>query len=88
MERLIIHGNPGVRKGGRIEYDGKERVCFGVSKFGDWHGPERPQLWCTVGTPDETEAFERREFIPMHLDVESIDAEAVTVLRKKGELTI
>lgn len=88
MKRLIIHGNPGVRKGGRIEYDGEEVTCFEISKFGDWHGPERPQLWCTVGTPDETETFERREFIPMHLDVESVDAEAVTVLQKKGELTV
>jgi hypothetical protein len=87
MKRLIIHGDPGVRKGGRIEYDGDEVVCFGISKLGEWHGPDRPQLWCTVGERDEIGTFERREYIPMHLDVESVDAEAVTVLERKGELT-
>lgn len=88
MRRLIINGDPGVRKGGHIEYDDEELVCFTINKQGEWHGPDRPQLWCTVGTEDETETFERREFIPMHLDVESVDADAVTVTQRKGELTI
>ncbi|EMA40469.1 hypothetical protein C448_14011 [Halococcus morrhuae DSM 1307] len=88
MKRLIIHGDPDVRKGGIIEHDGEELVCFGISKQGEWHGPDRPQLWCTVGTEDETEAYERRQFIPMHLDVEAVDAESVEVLQRKGELTI
>ena len=44
MKRLIIHGDPGIRKDAVIEYDGKEYVCFGVSRQGDWHGPDRPQL--------------------------------------------
>jgi hypothetical protein len=88
MKRLIINGNPDVRKGGIIEVDGEELVCFGVSKQGEWHGPDRPQLWCTVGSEDETEAFERREFIPMHLDVETTDAESVEVRKRKGDLTV
>ena len=88
MRRLIINGDPGVRKGGVIDLDGEELVCFGISRQGEWHGPDRPQLWCTVGTEDETEAFERREFIPMHLDVETVDAESVEVRKRKGELTI
>ncbi|HET7323078.1 MAG TPA: HAH_0734 family protein [Halococcus sp.] len=88
MKRLIIRGDPGVRKGGRIEHDDEELVCFGISRQGEWHGPDRVQLWCTVGTEDETEAFERREFIPMHLDVEAVDADDVTVIQRKGELTL
>ena len=88
MKRLIINGGPGVRKGGVIDLNGEELVCFGISRQGEWHGPDRPQLWCTVGTEDETEAFERREFIPMHLDVETVDAESVEVRKRKGELTI
>ncbi|WP_256686475.1 HAH_0734 family protein [Halococcus qingdaonensis] len=88
MKRLIINGDPDVRKGGIIEHDGEELVCFGISKQGEWHGPDRPQLWCTVGTEDETETYERRQFIPMHLDVEAVDAESVEVLQRKGELTI
>lgn len=88
MKRLIINGDPGVRKGGIIEVDGEELVCFAISRQGEWHGPETVQLWCTVGAADETEAFERRDFIPMHLDVLSVDADAVTVKQRKGELTI
>lgn len=85
MKRLIINGDPGVRKGGIIEYDGDEQVLFQVTRNGDWHGPDRVQLWCVIGPEDEREAFERREFVPMHLDVESIDAEAVDVLERKGK---
>ncbi|EMA52763.1 MULTISPECIES: HAH_0734 family protein [Halococcus] len=88
MKRLIIEGDPGVRKGGIIEHDGEELVCFGISRQGEWHGPTQVQLWCTVGTEDETEDFERRNFIPMHLDVEALDADDVTVTQRKGELTV
>lgn len=88
MKRLIIKGDPGVRKGGTIEYDGEELVCFAISRQGEWHGPDTVQLWCTVGTTDETETFERREFIPMHLDVEAVDADAVTVTRRKSDLAV
>jgi hypothetical protein len=80
MKKLIVHGNPGFRRDARIEVGGQEYVVFAVNKQGEWHGPDRPQLWCTVGTEDEREAFERREFIPMHLDTESVDAEAVEVI--------
>jgi hypothetical protein len=88
MKRLIIHGDPGIRKDAIIEVDGEELVCFGVSRQGDWHGPDRVQLWCTVGTEDERETFARRDFIPMHLDVEDIEAEAVEVIKGKGDLAV
>jgi hypothetical protein len=81
MRKLIIRGDPGIRKGAVIRFDGEEYVCFGINRQGDWYGPERPQLWCTVGTEDERDAYERREYIPMHLDVESADAEEVEVLQ-------
>ena len=83
MQKLIIHGDPGIRKGGTIEYDGEEYVCFGINRQGEFHGPDEPQLWCTIGTEDEEEAYERREYIPMHLDVETIDAEDLEVLQAK-----
>ena len=81
MQKLIIRGDPGIRKGAVVQYEGEEFVCFGINRQGDWHGPDRPQLWCTVGTPDESDAYERREYIPMHLDVEAVDAEEITVLQ-------
>ncbi|MBV0900942.1 HAH_0734 family protein [Haloarcula salina] len=84
MKKLIIHGDPGLRKGGRIEYDGEEYEVFSVNRQGDWHGPDRPQLWCTVGSEDEEETFKTQEYIPMHLDTIDADAEAVTVLRERG----
>ena len=85
MRKLIIHGDPGIRKGAVIEYDGEEWVCFGINRNGDWHGPDRPQLWCTVGKPDEEEAYERREYISNHLDVDAADAESITVVKKKAD---
>jgi len=85
MRKLIVHGDPGIRKGAVLEYGGEKLVCFGINRQGDWHGPDRPQLWCTVGTADEEEAYERREYIPMHLDVETVDAEEVTVLQSRAE---
>lgn len=84
MKRLIIHGDPGIRKDGVIEYEGQEHVCFGVARQGEWHGPDRVQLWCTIGTEDEREDFQRRNFIPMHMEVDDVDASDVTVIRKKG----
>lgn len=84
MKKLIIHGDPGIRKGAIIEYGGEEFVCFTVARQGDWHGPDRPQLWCTIGTPDERDTFERGEYIPMHLDTEDVDAEDVEVVRAKA----
>lgn len=88
MERLIINGDPGIRKGAVIEVDDEELTCFSVTRNGDFHGPEEVQLSCVVGKPEETGAFERREYIPHFLDVTSLDAEAVTVVRSKGELTV
>ena len=84
MQKLIIRGDPGIRKGAVIEYDGEEFVCFGINRQGDWHGPDRPQLWCTVGSRDERETYERRQYIPMHLDVEAVDAEDIAVIQKSA----
>lgn len=81
MQKLIIRGDPGIRKGAVIEWDGEEFVCFGISRQGDWHGPERPFLWCTIGPEEEKEQYERREYIPMHLDVDAVDADEITVLQ-------
>lgn len=80
MQKLIIRGNPGIRKGAVIEYGGEEFVCFGINKQCEWNGPEKPQLWCTVGAEDERATYERREYIPMHLDVDAVDAEEISVL--------
>jgi len=84
MKKLIIHGDPGIRKGAVIEYDGEEYICFGISRQGEWHGPDRPQLWCTIGKADERDTYMRREFIAMHLDTEDVDAEAIEVIEAKG----
>ncbi len=84
MQKLIIRGDPGIRKGAVIEYDGEEYVCFGINRQGDWHGPDRPQLWCTIGRADEMEAYERREYIPMHLDVDDAEAEEIDVVQARA----
>ena len=88
MRRLILHGDPGIRKDGIIEYEGEELVCFAVNRNGEWHGPDEPQLWCTVGTEDEREAFEKREYIPHFLEVDRVDADAVDVIKAKGDLAV
>jgi hypothetical protein len=85
MKKLIIRGDPGLRKGGRIEYGGDEYEVFAVARQGDWHGPDRVQLWCTIGTEDEEETFMTQDYVPMHLDTDNVDAEAVTVLRERAE---
>jgi hypothetical protein len=84
MKKLIIHGDPGIRKGAKIRYDDEEYVCFGISRQGEWHGPDQVQLWCTIGTEDERETYERREYLAMHLETEDIDADAVEVIEKRG----
>jgi len=88
MKRLIIHGDPGVRKDGIVEVDGEEYTLFQVTRNGDWHGPDRVQLWCIAGQPDEEEDFEKRNYIPHFLDVEAVDAEAVEVKKRAGELAV
>lgn len=88
MERIIINGDPGIRKGAVIEVDGRERVCFSVTRNGEYHGPDRVQLSCVVGDEEEVGAFERREYIPHFLDVTAVDAEDVTVISPKGKLVL
>lgn len=80
MKRLLIHGDPGVRKDDVIEHDGEEFVCFSISRNGDWHGPDRPQLWCVIGREGEREIFETQRYIPHFLETESADASAISVL--------
>lgn len=84
MQKLIIRGDPGIRKGAVIEYDGEEFVCFGINRQGDWHGPDRPQLWCTIGTENEREDYERRNYIPLHLDVDTVAAEDIGVVQAEA----
>jgi len=88
MRHLIVRGDPGVRRDAVIKHDGEELVCFGISVQGDWHGPDEPQLWCTVGTEDERETYDKREYVPHWLDVETVDAAAVDVLSEKGDLAV
>jgi len=84
MKKLIVHGDPGIRRGAVINLDGEEQVVFAIDRQGDYHGPDRTQLWCTVGSADERDTFEKREFVPHWLDVETIDAEALDVVQKRG----
>jgi len=86
MKRLILNGDPGIRKGAVVEFDGEELVCFSVTRNGDYHGPDRVQLSCIVGDPGEVETFQRREYVPHFLDVESADAGAVQVIERQGGL--
>ncbi|MFP8954497.1 HAH_0734 family protein [Natrialbaceae archaeon A-arb3/5] len=88
MRQLIIYGDPGIRAGAIIEYDGSDVVCFGINRNGEWHGPEEVQLWCTVGAEDEYEDYEKRNYIPHFLDVDHVDAEDVTVKRANADLAI
>ncbi|PSP55513.1 hypothetical protein BRC82_05175 [Halobacteriales archaeon QS_1_67_19] len=88
MKRLIIHGDPDIRKNAVIEYDGEERICFNINRQGEWHGPDEPQLWCVVGTEDEREDFERRNYVPHWLEVESIDAEALDIIKRADEVAV
>jgi hypothetical protein len=83
MKKVIIRGDPGIRRGATIELDGEEVICFSIDRQGDYHGPDRPQLWCTVGTEDEREAFEKRDFVPHFLDTVAVDAEALTIISKR-----
>jgi len=88
MKQLIIHGDPGIRKNAVIEYDGGERVCFSINVQGEWHGPDEPQLWCTIGTEDERDDFERRNYVPHWLETESVDAENVEILKRADETAV
>ncbi|WP_058367239.1 HAH_0734 family protein [Haloparvum sedimenti] len=88
MQHLIIRGDPGIRRDAVIDYEGEELVCFSVTRQGDWHGPDEPQLWCTVGTEDERETYAKREYVSHWLDVETVDAEAVDVIKASGDLAV
>ncbi len=88
MKRVIINGDPGIRKGGIIQIDDDEFHCFSVTRNGDYHGPSRVQLWCVCGDAGEFEAFETRDFIPHFLETVSVDAEEVSVIREKGDLVL
>jgi hypothetical protein len=88
MQYLIVQGDPGIRKGAVIEYDGEEQICFSIQRQGDYHGPDEVQLWCTIGTEDERDAFEKRQFVPHWLDVDTVPGEALDVVRAKGDLAI
>lgn len=80
MKRLLIRGDPGVRKDDVIDYDGEEYVCFSVTRNGEWHGPKRIQLWCVIGEEDERDIFDAQRYIPHFLETESADADAITVV--------
>jgi len=88
MQKLIIHGDPGIRKNAVIDYDGDDVVCFAISRQGDWHGPDEPQLWCVIGTEDEREDFEKRNYVPHWLDTESVDAEAIDIIKRADEVAV
>ena len=88
MKQLIVRGDPGIRKDAVIEHDGEQLICFGIKTHGGWHGPDEPQLRCTVGTPDEREAYEKREYVPHWLDVETVDAAALDVIKATGDLSV
>jgi hypothetical protein len=88
MKRLIVHGDPGIRKGAIINYDGVEQICYSISRQGEWHGPDRMQLWCVVGTEDEREDFEKQRYIPLHLETDTVEADALDVVRAKGDLAV
>ncbi|WP_135533325.1 MULTISPECIES: HAH_0734 family protein [Halostella] len=88
MKRLIVSGDPGIRKDAIIEYDGEEQIVFQINRQGEWHGPEEPQIWCIIGTEDEREAFETRDYIPHWLDVERIESEALDVVKAKSDLSV
>ena len=86
MKKLIILGDPGIRKGAVISHGGEELTCFSINRNGEWNGPERVQLWCTVGDASEVDDFEFRNYVPHFLDVELVDADDVEVVRAKGDI--
>jgi hypothetical protein len=88
MKKLIVHGDPGLRKDGVIDYDGQEMRVFSVQRQGEYHGPEEPQLWCTIGTDDERETFEKKTYVPHWLEVDTIVAEALDIVKAGGDLTV
>ena len=84
MKRLIVFGDPGIRKDAVIEHDGEEYHCFQVTRNGEWYGPDEVQLWCVIGSEDEYEDFQKRNFVPHFLDVVTVDAEELDVIRPRA----
>ena len=88
MKRLIVQGDPGLRKDAIIEVDGEEYVAFQVTRNGDWHGPDRVQLWCVIGDESERETFDHQDYVPHWLEVETVDESEVTVVEQPNELAV
>ncbi len=88
MRKLIVRGDPGIRRDAVIELENETLHVFGIDRQGGYHGPDEPQLWCTVGSPDERETFEKRQFVPHWLDVETVDADAITIHTRGSELNV
>lgn len=80
MKRLLIQGDPDLRRDDRIAYDDQEVVCFAVTRNADWHGATQSQLWCVVGTEDERDRFETQRYVPHFLETESVAADDVRVV--------
>lgn len=88
MKRLIVFGDAGIRKDAIINWDGAEQTVFQVNRMGEWHGPEEPQLWCVIGDEDEREDYDKRNYIPHFLDVETVDADDLDVVKAKGPYAV
>jgi hypothetical protein len=88
MQHLIVRGDPGLRKDAVINYDDEEQIVFSIQRQGDFHGSEEVQLWCVIGTKDERETFDKRRYVSHWLDVETIDSEALDVVKGKGDLAV
>lgn len=86
MKRLLLNGDPGIRQGAIIEFDGGKFTCFSVTRNGDYHGPGRVQLSCVVGSPDEYDVFQKRQFIPHQLEVDAADGDAISIIEKQGDI--
>jgi hypothetical protein len=86
MKRLLLNGDPGIRQGAIIEFDGEKLTCFSVTRNGDYHGPGRVQLSCVVGSLGEYDAFQKRQFIPHQLEVDVADGDAVRIIEKQSDI--
>jgi hypothetical protein len=88
MKQLIVFGDAGIRRDALIEWDGEEQTVFQVSRQGDWHGPDEPQLWCVVGDESEREDYHKRNYVPHFLEVETVDADDLDVIEAKGKYAV
>ncbi len=88
MKRLIVFGDAGIRRDAVIRWDGEEKTVFQVNRMGDWYGPEEPHLWCIIGDEGERETYDKRNYVPHFLDVETVDAEDLDVLKAKDEYAV